>query len=390
MNPQPTRGLSKQRLIGIDLFRGTAAFAVAIIHADAVMFYSGFPTDKLMTAITQLSRFAVPFFLAASFYLMTSKLYTSESHFSITSNLKSKFTRLLVPYLCWSVIYIGLRVILALSTSQGWEKIFQDPVRLIFLGGASFHLYFLPLLFAGSFLIIVAEYLAKKPIKIKTLVFLFVFSIILYELLKVSGNNFQLGTYCFENGTSCSVSFQNIIKWVLPNGNNNQLLRLVLVEISWLIQCLPYVFMGMLLHYPLIKINISKNNPINTILFLVIVLILSALGIINVFNILYFPQALYEVGIACIMLIWAISLSATLKENRLVENLGVCSFGIYLIHYLALIVYAKLAARLPTEFIGLIPALSMLTLASLSFITSWIITSLLLRKKRISKLLFGI
>jgi peptidoglycan/LPS O-acetylase OafA/YrhL len=389
MKTQPTRGLCKPRLIGIDLFRGVAAYAVCVIHTDAVMTSSGFPRDNWITGFTQLSRFAVPFFLAASFYLMTSKLYTSGSDFSVGANFKSKSARLLVPYLCWSTIYIALRALQALSTPDRLDKLFQDPVRIIFLGGASFHLYFLLLLLTGSFLIIVAEYLVKRHIQITTLVFLFVLSVIIYDLLIVSGNGFQLGTNCFDNASSCSIAFQGLIKSVLPNDNSNQLLRLVLVEISWLVQCLPYVLMGMLLNYPSIKKNISQLDIQHFAILIIPLLWLSAFGVFKRFEMLYFPQALYEVGTGCSLLLCGISLSRKLEKNRIIDNVGVCSFGIYLMHHLALIPYAKVAARLPTEVIGLSPALTMLSLATLSFLTSWIITSLLMTKKSISRLLFG-
>jgi peptidoglycan/LPS O-acetylase OafA/YrhL len=389
MTIQSTTGLNKQRLIGFDLFRGIAAYAVAVIHAYAVMIYSGFPADSWMAILTQLSRFAVPFFLAASFYLMTSKLYTSKSYFSVGSLFKSRFTRLLVPYLCWTAIYLSFRIIKSLSTPDGLTKLFQDSVRLIFLGGASIHLYFLPLLFSGSFLILVAEYLVKKHINIKVLVFLLVLSIMGYELLILSGNGFELGTHCVENPSSCSVAFQGLLKSVLPNGNRNQVLRLVLIEIAWLLQCLPYVFLGMLLNYPSVKKNVLRLDKKHIRILLIVLFFISILGLLNAFKLLYFPQSLYELGIAFSLLLLGISMSNDLGENRLIKNLGYCSFGIYFMHYLILIFCAILMAKLPTKITGLSPAITMLTLATLSFVISWIITSLLIGRKPISKLLFG-
>jgi surface polysaccharide O-acyltransferase-like enzyme len=389
MTPMPTRKLPKQRLIGIDLFRGVAAYAVAVIHANAVMTYSGFSTDNWMVILTQLSRFAVPFFLAASFYLMTAKIYNNENNFSFADNFKSRFTRLLVPYLCWSAIYIFLRSLQSLNTPDGPSKLFQDPVRLIFLGGSSFHLYFLPLLFIGSFLIIVAAFLAKKHIQIKQLFFLLAFSLVIYESLILSGNAFELGTYCFEGANSCSIAFQELTKIAFPNGNNNQLLRLLLVIISWLLQCLPYALIGMILNYPSVRKNLAQFNQNHVIIFMISLVIFSALGVLKAFQLLNFPQALYEVGAACSLLLCGITLSKSLNGSRIVENLGACAFGIYLMHHLLLLPYVKIGAKLPNEIIGRSPAMTMIVLASLSFVTSWIITSLLLKKKPISKLLFG-
>jgi surface polysaccharide O-acyltransferase-like enzyme len=58
---------AKPRLVGIDLFRGVSAYAVILIHAGTLMLYFGFPTTSATAALRELSRFAVPFFLASSF-----------------------------------------------------------------------------------------------------------------------------------------------------------------------------------------------------------------------------------------------------------------------------------------------------------------------------------
>ncbi|MBO3460919.1 acyltransferase [Aetokthonos hydrillicola Thurmond2011] len=391
MKIHSTRGVHKQRLIGIDLFRGIAAYAVCIIHADAVMTFSGFSVDDWMTGLTQMSRFAVPFFLAASFYLMTNKLYKIDSHFSFFANFKSRFIRLFIPYLCWSIIYMLLRLIEALGTHKGLANLFQDPVLVILLGGSAFHLYFLPLLFSGSFLLIFAQYLAKRNIKIISLISLFILSIIIYEIMIVSGNGFQLGTYCLEEkASSCSVAFQGFIQSALPNFRNNQLVRLVFVEISWLVQCLPYVFMGMILNYPSIKEYILKINKRKTLIFLVTAILFSVFGVLNRFDILYFPVSLYEVGTSVFLLIYSILCSSNMGKYHFIENLGISSFGIYLMHYLTLKPYANIAAKLPTEFTILSPASTMLLLATLCFLTSWLITSLFLNNKLFSRLLFGL
>ena len=385
-----TKQITKQRLIGVELFRGVAAYGVVVIHADALMRYSGFPTDYWTVAFAEINRFAVPFFLAASFYFMTGKLYANVNHFSRGFNLKSKWKRLLVPYLCWSAIYLCLRVIKGLSRPDGLATLFQDPVGLILLGGASIHLYFLPLIFLGSFLITVPEYLVRRQqVNIRTIAFLWVFSMLAYELMLVSGNAFQFGSNCFENASSCSVAFQSLLEVVLPNVKSNQLLRLVLVALSWLIQCLPYVFMTMGLNHPSLQKKLKVFNKKYIILFVFLIIFLCVFWIFDVFNLIYFPRALYENGIALCLLVVSLYLSKTVREGWRIENLGSCSFGIYLMHYLILVIYTTIGAKLTNELLKISPAFTMVTLATLSFGTSWILTSLILQKKAVSRLLLG-
>jgi len=383
----------KQRLVGIDLFRGVSAYAVILIHAGTLMLYLGLPTNSWTTALRAVSSFAVPFFLASSFYLMTSKLYTNNEKFSIGSNIKSRSVRLLLPYFYWSVIYLGLRLVKALATSEDLSKLFQDPVLLIFLGGASIHLYFLPLLFTGSFLIIVAEFLAKRRINLLVLLFLLLLSTIIYEWQIVSGNNFEFSTKfginCLERASSCSVAFQSFTKLIFPNGNKSQLIRLFLVELSWLIKCLPYILMAMLLNHPSIKKTLDKFDVKHALMFFITLILISIFWLLKTFGFLYFPESLYELGTAFSMLLCGICLSVNLKENCYLKNLGICSFGIYLMHYLVLTIYGVFVSKLPIEIVASSPILTILMLATLSFFTSWAITSVCVSKKPLSRVLFG-
>lgn len=385
---------SKQRLVGIDLFRGVSAYAVILIHTGTIMLYSGLPTNDWTTKLVEFSRFAVPFFLASSFYLMTTKLYTNKNQISTASSLKARFRRLLIPYFFWSLIYLSLRIVKALSSSDDLNKLFQDPVLLIFLGGASIHLYFMPLLFTGSFLIILAEFIAKKGINLKIIIFSFILSTIIYELQIISGNAFefstQFGINCLEHANSCSVAFDSFTTSAFPNANNIQLIRLILVELSWLIICLPYVFIAMIINHPDLKNQIDKFNIKHGAFFLAVTLLLSILGLMNTSMQIYFPLSLYEIGIASSLLLAGISISAKLGNNSYIENLGICSFGIYLMHYLILNIYVVLVSKMPIKHIAISPVLIMLFLTTLSFLTSWVIASSLVRRKSLSKVLFGI
>jgi peptidoglycan/LPS O-acetylase OafA/YrhL len=382
----------KPRLVGIDLFRGVSAFAVIVIHAGTLMRYSGLPMNNFTDALIETSRFAVPFFLASSFYLMTKKLYVNEQQTSLISLLKSRSQRLLVPYFFWSLIYFALRVVKTLSESGSINSLFQDPGLLIFLGGASIHLYFLPLLFTGSFLIILAEYLVSRHIKLTTLIFLAVVSMTIYEWQIISGNDFKFfvkfGVDCLAEANACSIAYLNIQNPVFPN-YSNQIVRLFFVAIAWLIKCLPYTLLAMILNHPRIK-KITISLDINHAIFLLsLTLAITTLWLLNLYNILPFPQSIYELGTAFSLLLCGIALSNKLPESDVIENLGVSSFGIYLIHYLILTIYVTVLPKVLPNIEVFPPMVTMLLISTIGFVTSWLIVSNLMQIKIVSKNLFS-
>lgn len=378
-----------KRLVGIDLFRGVSAFAVVVIHASAVMLYSDIPTDQWTESLVQLSRFAVPFFLAASFYFMSNSLYVPKSSTSLRKNFNSKFMRLMVPYLCWTAIYSFSRAVKLSEVPNGLGKLFQDFIGLIFFGGASIHLYFVPLLFSGSFLILPAGYLAKKKINVFTLLCFFIASILMYESLIVSGNSFEFGDNCLEKTNSCLVAFQSFQKMVFSDPNENQFLRFILVQFSWLIQCLPYVFLAMIFNHPSMRENIFKIGVQYVSAAFVLFLAFSSFSVLNLFSIMYFPKALYELGVATCLLFLAITLSGYIKESRILINLGTCSFGIYFVHYLVLIICEMVYSKLALGTLGISPVIILFLFSIVGFGFSWGIASLLTTSKITSKLLLG-
>ncbi|SRR5579883_1404735 len=141
----------KRRLVGIDLLKGVAAYAVVFIHSLGGPFgNTGFWAEKIGLFFTG---FAVPFFLATSFYLMAQKLYCSNSPYSLKSRLKN----ILTPYLIWTLIYLLFRTIkcLVIGDYQKISLLFSDPISILFFGGAAVQLYFIPLLMTGTIAILI-------------------------------------------------------------------------------------------------------------------------------------------------------------------------------------------------------------------------------------------
>lgn len=131
----------------LDVARNFGAFAVVVVHLSQ---YPGEKDPIIARVLDATYLFRVPLFLAIAFYLF--------SRFSIRKPTWAEFfvrVRLIViPYLLWSLIYIGLILAnpekrsasLALRTTlRGW-------VDIIFFGGAYGHLYYIPIVVSGMLL----------------------------------------------------------------------------------------------------------------------------------------------------------------------------------------------------------------------------------------------
>lgn len=362
--------IKKTRLIGLDLFRGVAVYAVIVLHSDETVSISpwGWPF------ILEFSKFAVPFFLAAAFYLNFQKIYSQPA---TPFPLASRSLRLLIPYGIWSLVYLlykAAKYILEGDASK-ISSLFQDPFSIIFTGGAAFHLYFLPLLVAGSILVKVMYPLAHRQIRVWQISLVCLLSLITYQWLLSSGNEFNNG-----QGSAFLGLFDIMLSDPL---DVNPLFRAVAVFVAWLVRCWPYVSIAMLLNHPFIveKLSEFKGN------YLVITIILFFL--INSLGSYVLPKAIYEVGRGYITLALSILLSKKLRHQSWIQSLSDCSFGIYLMHLLFVESVYIILARLLPSWNSMVSIQSLLLIAFLVLILSWSITYFLRLNPRISRVLFG-
>ncbi|XGV94363.1 MAG: acyltransferase family protein (plasmid) [Leptolyngbya sp. BL-A-14] len=355
----------RQRLVGIDLLRGLAIYGVVILHTDQGI--QLLPDAWLM--IRQFAAFAVPFFLATSFYLTANKLYAGKPY-----RLSSRFTRLFVPYAFWSAFYLLYRFLkyLAIHELSRAIQLVHDPISIAFFGGAAFHLYFLPLLLTGTLLMKLGEWLIQKQASLRLLVTLTFISFWVYEIVLGTGNMVDI---------SAGLAFQPFLNFIVSTGNQNQILRVLLVEFAWAIRCLPYVLFAIVLTHPKVtpylKAWINHALPIWLLAFL----------IINFLGNQLLPDAVHDVSRGFTALLLALSLSDHLQENSIVQNLGFCSLGIYLIHLLFVETAQTIWVRLNPGHINQVSTLTLFAVSVVIFLVSWGAVILLLRYKPIAKVL---
>ena len=339
----------KQRLVGLDLFRAIAAFAVVILHSDEGI--SSQPAG--WSAILDFSGFAVPFFLAAAFYLVMRKICGEQKPIA----WKPRLSRLLIPYGVWSLIYLGqnsLRFI-AKHQPEKLQGLADNFLGLIFLGQSAFHLYFIPLLVAGLLLVWAIEPLLRRRFSLLTQVGFVVASLIVYQ------------------------SYRLFV--ASPIAESSQAVTVALTVAGYAVRCLPYITIALLLNHATVRDRLLKLNGKDALLLLL------AFGVINTVQPPLLLRSIHELLVGYSALLLALALSSLLRDNRVVTSLGYCSFGIYLMQLLWLDLCWSVLKRFD---LGSAPSTPVLLLvAALGFGLSWGMTALLMKQKRLSRVLFG-
>lgn len=361
----------KPKLLGIELCRGLSTYAVLLVHSGDETW--GLPIDSSAITFRLFFYFAVPFFLATAFYFMTTKPDIGYS----SKFWRSRVERLVIPYTIWSAIFLVSRVIVFTLDNKPdrLQQLLQDPLSIFFLGGASYHLYFLPLLFAGTSLVLLMPLLSKLKVGNYGLVILSVLSIFLYHLLEVSGNGFRLGK---------NVAFQSLLtSWQL-NPEQYSWLRLASVEIAWIIKCLPYFFIALTLNQ-FLRDTKSLRSVFATVGWAIAFVLSDSVGI-------FLPGVLQEVLLAYTLLLFSISLSNYLSVKKianLAASAGACSFGIYLIHPFVMNIVKPVVGRILPGVTAYITIFSMLMLSIPCFLVSWLVVIYLSRNKLTANYLFS-
>ena len=348
--------------------RGIAAYAVILVHSGDATW--GLKIDPAAENFRLLFYFAVPFFLATSFYLMVNKPKITVSQ----KFWRSRIERILIPYGVWTIVYILLKLAVFPLTNQTDQiaSTLKDIWGIALFGGASYHLYFLPLLFTGSFLIFLARKLQRKQIGIKTLSCLFLFSLAVYQILFWTGNSFYPGV---------NTAFSSLLQFFPTDSFSYAIARILFVWLAWSIRCLPYLLASLIY----VRVNFSPlERQSRYIVFFWLLIFL----LVNIGNFVL-PSALWEILVSFSMLNLAIVLSFYLEENKLIISLGRCSFGIYLVHPL---IKSMIEISINTSLPAVVQSVSIASIAVYSiptFILSWYVVSVGMHNKLVAKYMFG-
>jgi peptidoglycan/LPS O-acetylase OafA/YrhL len=109
----------------------------------------------------------------------------------------------------------------------------------------------------------------------------------------------------------------------------------------------------------------------------------------SIFGRLIFPETVRDLLVGYFLLLLGISASKYISENnKIASNLGICAFGIYLIHPVIMnfneLFFTKVGL---TDEVSII---SILVISTTTFLSSWITVNFLINYKGPAKYLFGV
>jgi peptidoglycan/LPS O-acetylase OafA/YrhL len=367
--------MKNPKLLGIEFSRGLSAYAVVLVHSGDQSW--GLPIDNEAIKFRLFFYFAVPFFLAVAFYFMTAKpelVYSAKFW-------RSKVERILIPYAIWTTIFFISRVIIFALTKKAdrLQQLLQDPLSIIFFGGASYHLYFLPLLLTGTLLVLLIPLLERYKISAFGLLIIAIIGTIIYTCLEISGNGFQL--------KDTSIAFESLVSNFKIDFEKYPLLRFILIEVAWVIRCLPYFSIALLLNK--LKSNQKLFNTKTTVALILAVLFVFS----NTLGKTFIPVGISELLLAFTLLLLGISISDYIRNDKIgniIANIGECSFGIYLIHPFVMYAVKPIISKIVPPLAGSISIFSMLAISIPCFLTSWMIVAYLTKTKLKTNYLFGV
>ncbi|PSB59026.1 acyltransferase family protein [Chamaesiphon polymorphus] len=349
---------NRSRQWGLDLARVIATYGIVLIHSGDYAPYS-----DLAQKAQEFFRFSLPFFLAASFYL----LVNPEKKVTLSKAISTRFSRLLLPYVVWTLVYLSARIIKEsmASKSLAFGNLFQDPVAVIFYGSAAVHLYFLPLLFTGNLFAIAID---RFKTNLKTSILLFLASLAIYNLALQYSVNFSMAFVRLH-----------VVFYSLQISNLQPLLKFLVMQGWFIIICLPYIFFARSIHAWMARY--PQRSPISNRNY--VLLLLAFVMVITVGRSI-FPFVLNEPIYGCLLLVLAINFPSTWVSEfwqKLLLDLSQASFGIYLLHHLIVNFSETLTFKKFPEFGAQITIVSQLVFSISGFLISWAIVRIFTSRK---------
>ncbi len=178
-----------ERISGLDILRAFAIIAVVLIHTISGALYN-LPWSSLLFKIyivlDQFSRFSVPLFVFLSGYTLT--LRYKNRPISAFEFFKKRLLRLLPWYFFWSAaVYFYIRL-----SVFGQSAPYFPLWKVIFLGKADYHLYFVPMIFSLYLIFPFLMFFIKKQANVTLILIILWQTAFYYVLSQFSQGNIKL------------------------------------------------------------------------------------------------------------------------------------------------------------------------------------------------------
>lgn len=348
------------RLRGVDLLRALAAYGVVSIHSLASL-----PAEaSTVYWNTMFLGFVVPYFLATAFYFDFGRLQRQGT----LSFLRSRFDRLLIPYLVWSALFVALRCGLYAATSRpdATADITGRPFEILFLGKAAAPLYFIPLLFMGELLavLLVAEF--GDRLRDWRLVSLLAALSLILACLDPLRYDPALKDPALSSAAKVSLTLFFYLVW-----------------------CCPFVALALVFRLEPVGARIRSIPWPLAVLLAVSLLALDSLNVLHTIDGYWGPVG-REPFLAFGALTLGIAVSDLVPQSRWLDSLAACSFGIFLMHPFVIETLELVLAR-SGAFRGLrTDAPIVATFALLVFLLSWAFVAGTMRVPLLARFLYGV
>lgn len=297
----------------INSIRAIACLAVVLVHVTALYYTKNGFSEVVIEYLNQISRFGTPIFCIITGYLFSNYFF---GDFEIKKFFKSRIKKILIPYLCWSLIY--LLIVFLFSKTINIENIFY---KIIF-GDSFYHLYFMSTILQFCILFpILRKFKSDSP---RSLVFIFLINIFFLFFLK--GSDLQ-----------------------------------ILSKPSFLGFWIFYFYFG--LYFNKIFPTIKSTNKINILFYFILISLIIGFEI-------YLTESIFDSRrilnlLICPTIFFILFWIFTFKRNELLNSIGRLSMGIYLIHPLVIILVYKLIdlgsiIQNPLKYLPLVFSLTLL------------------------------
>ena len=242
--------MQKDRDPSFDAFRGVAIIAVIALHVTYLGGYWNSPFRFYCQFYSQLFNFGVPAFLFISGYWISKKPIKSLEDYK--TFLIKRFSRILVPYLFWSLVLIGYEVIKTHDVD-----VYGIIFKLI-LGRASFHYFFIIMIAQLYIITPLLQYINRKPYGLMLVLILNIMTLLLRYLSRLHFNFwfpsisvfyswvifYEIGLLLGSGNRKIFVP-ENIRSFILPA----ILASLLISELEWIILLLKYDNLGFTTKY---------------------------------------------------------------------------------------------------------------------------------------------
>src|SRR5699024_1272603 len=134
----------KKYFYEIGFIRAIACLCIVMVHVTAGFYYENDGTFTWFNQFfNQISRYGTPAFAIISGFLLYNQAI--KKGFTFKYFVQSRFTKVIIPFLIWSIVYLILKWSYGQFELPNWsssEEV-KDFMYFFFTGKSNYHLYFI-------------------------------------------------------------------------------------------------------------------------------------------------------------------------------------------------------------------------------------------------------